>query len=98
MAKIKVPIQEIRDTASKIHDLSSNNSDIFQTIENLISQAEASGAWYGKSADALRTATEKNTEKLNKTLIELDDLADFLEQYADAMEAADADVKNRIGS
>ena len=98
MAKIRVPTKEIRDTATKIRNLSSDNSDIFQTIDNLISSAEASGAWYGKSADALRTATEKNSKKFEKTLKELSDLADFLEQYADSMEAADASVKSQIGS
>ncbi len=98
MSILKIPIKEIRDTAAKIRNLSSDNSDIFQTIGNLITSAETSGAWYGKSADALRTATEKNCKKFNETLKELDDLAVFLEQYADAMEAADASVKSQIGS
>ena len=98
MANLKIPIKEIRDTATKIRNLSSDNTDIFQTLGNLVAEAESCGAWYGKSADALRSATEKNAEKFNKALVEISDLADFLEQYADSMEAADASVKSQIGS
>ena len=98
MSKLKVPIKEIRETATKIRNLSSDNSDIFQTIGNLIEAAEGTEEWTGKSAEALKTATDKNSKEFEKTLKELCDLADFLEQYADAMDAADADVKSQIGS
>lgn len=98
MANIKVPIKEIRDTAAKIRNLSLDNSDIFQTIGNLVEAAEGTEEWTGKSAEALKTATEKNSRKFEKALKGLCDLADFLEQYADAMDAADADVKGQIGS
>lgn len=97
MSNIIIPIKAIRDTAAKIRSLSSDNSDIFQTIGILVEAAEGTEEWAGKSVEALKTATDNNSKKFEKTLKELCDLADFLEQYADAMDAADANVKNQIG-
>ena len=95
MSNIKVPIKEIRDTASKIRDLAGDNSDVFDTMCNIVESSQ--DEWKGKSMDALRSATSSNKKTFEKALREVENLAVFLEDYAAALEEADTSVKNQIG-
>ena len=67
MANIKVPIKEIRDTAAKIRNLSLDNSDIFQTIGNLVEAAEGTEEWK-KMLREFYKPFEKELEKVVKNL------------------------------
>lgn len=93
---INVPVSTIRETADSITRCSDGNKDVLDRIQNLITAAESRKAWTGKSMKATKSAMENGQKKYQELIDELDQLAAFLQKYANDMETADTDTANAV--
>lgn len=96
MSLLNVPVDMIRDAASKLKTYTDDNEDLFGQILNLVNSVESCGDWQGKSMKSLQEVTRKNQKKFEQGMQELYQLGDFLQRYANTMEQTDADVKDQI--
>lgn len=95
---IKVPASVLTDTAIKLQAYADDSDDIFDRILNTLSSLEGSGEWKGDSMSALKSATASNKGKFDEMVSDLNNLAGFLKNFAQEMEAKDQEIKSQIGS
>lgn len=95
---IKVTPKELTDAANKLLEYADINKDIFDQITNTLNNLEGSGEWKGDSMTALKSATTSNKGKYGEVVIDLYNLAGFLESFAQEMEAKDQELKNQIAA
>lgn len=96
LAQIRVPIEVIRENARILKVYTDENEDLFAQILNMVNGVESCGDWQGKSMKSLQRVTRSNQKKFEAGMRELQELADFLQRYADTMEDTDADLRAQI--
>lgn len=95
---IKVSVSVLIDAAEKIHSYAEDTADVFDRLANHLNRISGHAGWEGSSMIEIQAATEKNQKTYNETVIDLENLAGFLEKYAIEMQAKDVDIKSEIDS
>lgn len=93
---INAPINSIQEAAADLKLYTNENEDLFAQILNMVNGVESCGDWQGKSMKSLQRVTRSNQKKFEAGMRELQELADFLQRYADTMEDTDADLRAQI--
>ena len=93
---VRVPVSTLQDHARKLREYADTNGDIFDRIRNAIEVVQEDGQWTGKSQEAAALATEQTMQKFADTVNELYNLANYLQDFADAMARKDEELRQQI--
>lgn len=93
---IKIPPAQLRELAKEIRTYSDNASSAFDEVDNIVNDLLINGLWVGEAAKAYKAKTVENVSKFSHAAEKLEEMAAFLDDVADEMEATDQNVKKQV--
>lgn len=93
---VRVPVETLKDGAKRMAELADDVEDYFDQLGNMAACLQGDDSWVGDDVEAFIQTNEANQKKYKKTVKYIEDMADALQKYAEAMETIDHEWAENI--